>query len=239
MARRYALLLAMCAASFAATAEPVLEAYVSPPSIFPRDGKFPPGGAKAYKPFPAYASVDGALIGHVDTNYVKCGAECENVTANLVTTAGKRLPLAINLWDYATQGLQTYEAPTIVGNVAWSRIPHPKGEFWIKTPLAEIHPFEKLAMFADGFDTVCTKPGNCQPVTPAMRKHIKELPFNGCFEYPYEVQKVVTFEGKRYYEVKLQEIELGKIKLQIPLKGFVPTRNKNGTHTGIHEPQGC
>jgi hypothetical protein len=72
-----------------------------------------------------------------------------------------------------------------------------------------------------------------------MRKHITQLPFQGCFEYPYEVQKVVTFEGKRYYEVKLQEIELGKIKLQIPRNGFVPTRNKNGTHSGIHEPQGC
>lgn len=238
MARHCLLLLALCA-PFAALAQAPLEAYVSPASIFPRDGAFAPGAAKAYKPLPAYASVDGALVGHVDTNYLKCGADCENVTATLVAIGGKRHRLDINLWDYGTQGLQTYQAPTMVGNVAWSKIPYATGEFWIKTTLAEIHPFEKLAMFADGFDTVCTKPGNCQPVTPAMRKHIETLPFQGCFSYPYEVQKIVSYEGKRYYQVKLQDIELGKLKLQIPRTGFVPTRNKNGTHTGIHEPQGC
>ena len=49
----------------------------------------------------------------------------------------------------------------------------------------------------------------------------------------------MTVDGKRYYEVELQEVELGNIKLQIPRKGYVPTRNKDGSHTGIAETGDC
>ncbi len=220
-------------------AAPAVVAYVAPPSIFPPDGTFPKGGAKAYKPYPVHASPDGALVGHVDTNYVKCGNECENPSAAFVALDGKRHRLAIESWYSTTNGLVTYDTPTVKGDVAWSRLRFKQGEVWIKTPRKDVHEFEKLANFADNFDTVCTKPGSCQPVTAAMRKHIADLPFQGCVGYPYEVRKVVTFEGKRYYEVELQEIELGKIKLQIPRKGLVPTRNKDGSHTGINEHQDC
>ena len=215
------------------------EAIVAPPSIFPPDGNFAKGGAKAYKPFPVHASPDGALVGHVDTNYVKCGNECETPTATFVALDGKRYPLAIEEWHSTTNGLVAYALPAVTGDVAWSKIPFAKGEFWIKTPKKDVHVFEELANFANGFDTVCTKPGQCQPVTAAMRKHIAELPFQGCVGYPYQVRKVVTFEGKRYYEVEMQDVELGKIKLQVPRKGYVPTRNKDGSHTGINEHNDC
>jgi hypothetical protein len=230
---------AHCGAIAADKSAPPVEAWVAPPSIFPPDGNFPKGGAKAYKPFPVHASPDGALVGHVDTNYVKCGNECENPSATFVTLDGKRYPLAIESWYATTNGLIAYDVPTVTGNVAWTKIRFAKGEFWIKTPKKDVHPAEELSNYADNFDTVCTKLGNCQPVTAAMRKQIAELPFQGCVSYPYEVRKVVTFEGKRYYEVEMQEIELGKIKLQIPRKGFVPTRNKDGSHTGINEHNDC
>jgi hypothetical protein len=234
--------LAICAcagASGADKARPPVEAYIAPPSIFPPEGKFAKGGAKAYKPFPVHASPDGALVGHVDTNYVKCGNDCETPTASFVALDGKRQPLEVQAWYASTSGLVAYDVPVVKGDVAWTRIRFAKGEFWIKTPRKDVHGYEGLSNFADNFDTVCTKPGNCQPVTAAMRKHIAALPFLGCVGYPYEVRKVVTVEGKRYYEVEMQEIELGKIKLQIPRKGFVPTRNKDGSHTGIGENNDC
>jgi hypothetical protein len=239
MLTRLSLALVGLAAAGAQAANLPLEAYVSPPALFPDQEKFPAGYAKAYRPVPVYASPDGAPVGHVDTNYARCGVQCEDVTATLITADGKRQPLLIDYRAVSHQGLLTHDQPTVSGNSAWSLIRHAKGQFWIKTALKDIYSFEKLAMFADDFDTVCTQPGNCQSVTAAMRKHVKDLPFQGCFTYPYEVQGVTTVDGKRYYKVKLQDIELGKIKLQIPRSGFVPTRNKNGTHTGVLEAQGC
>ena len=223
----------------AASSAPPMEAWVAPPSIFPPDGVFPKGGAKAYRPYQVHASPDGPALGQVETNYVKCGADCEHPTATLVTLDGKRYPLVIDDWSGMSKGLVSYDASIVNGNAMWSKIPYAKGEFWIKTAKKEVHVYEELVNFADHFDTVCTKPGVCQPVTPAMRKNMASLPFQGCVGYPYEVKKRVTVDGKRYYEVELQEVELGNIKLQIPRKGYVPTRNKDGSHTGIAETGDC
>lgn len=235
-------LIAVAAGTLALAADKValpIEAYVAPPSIFPKDGKFTKDGAKAYKPFPAHARPDGPLVGHVATNYLTCGPDCEMPKATFVALDGKRQPLDVQTWFFSTAGLAAYDAPVVTGSIAWTKIRFTQGAFWIKTAKKDVHLYEPLSNFADNFDTVCTKLGTCQPVTAAMRKNIAGIPFDGCVGNPYEVRKVVTFEGKRYYEVELQPLEIGKYKLLIPRKGFVPTRNKDGSHTGIGENNDC
>ena len=180
--------LAALPVAHAATSAPPMEAWVAPPSIFPPDGAFTKAGAKAYQPYQVHASPDGPALGHVETSYLKCGADCEDPQATLVTLDGKRYRLTTDNWSGMSMGLVSYDASVISGNAAWSKIRHAKGEFWIKTPKKDVHPYEELVNFADHFDTVCTKPGACQPVTAAMRKNMASLPFKGCVGYPYEVK---------------------------------------------------
>jgi hypothetical protein len=217
-----------------------IEAYIAPPLLFPEDGTYPQGVARQYRPFPVHASPDGKLVGHVHTNYVKCGADCPSPgAATLVKQDGSRHILKTEAWGYATSGLYTYEVPTVSGKMAWSRILYDGGHFWIKTPKKDVHPYEPMVTHITQFDTICTKPGHCKPVSPAIRKQLDELVLSTCYGDPYGVQKIVTVEGQRYYQVVLEDVEPQKTPVTLPRKAFIPTRNKDGKHTGSFDPMGC
>jgi hypothetical protein len=217
-----------------------IEAYIAPPLLFPEDGEYPEGAARLYKPFPVHASPDGKLVGHVHTNYATCNAECKGHGATgLVMLDGRRIPLKPEQWGYATMGLVTFEPSVIKGKAAWSKVLYEGGEFWITTPKKDIHQYEPMVQRVADFDTLCTKPGKCEDVSEAMSKQMNQLSFHSCFTEAYNVTRIVTADGERYYQVALAEFERPAFKVTLPRKAFVPVRNKDGKHTGVFDPMGC
>lgn len=217
-----------------------IEAYIAPPLLFPEDGAYPEGAKRLYQPFPVHASPDGKLVGHVHTNYATCNAECEGHGATaLVMLDGRRIALAPEQWGYATMGLVTFEPSIVKGKTAWSKVLYEGGQFWIKTQKKDIHPYEPMAQRVSDFDTICTRPGKCQDVTDAMRTQMGALPIQTCFPEAYNVTRIVTVDGQRYYQVQLEAFEPPKFKVTLPRKAYVPTRNKDGKHTGVFDPMGC
>lgn len=224
---------------------PAIEAYVAPPSLFPPEGSYPAGAAAQYRPLEAYTLLDGDLLGHVHTNYRECDNACENPgEAFLVTPTGRRIPLETQEWSYETRGLITYKAPRYRGSSAWSNIKFSDGEFWIKTPKADVHSYESLAFVVDRFDVVCAKPGNCVPLSQKMRADAGkfrsgQIRVLGCYREPYSIVRIVTAGGRRYYQVKLQEVEPQQQSIHLPRSTFIPVRDKRGRHTGTFYSRGC
>lgn len=247
---KYVAILAACVALIAGTyaaatmytapKNVAIEAYIAPPLLFPDGGEYPEGAARLYKPFPVHAGPDGKLVGHVHTNYVNCDAECKGHGATgLVMLDGRRIALKTEEWGYATAGLATYEPSIVKGKSAWSKVRYEGGQFWIKTSKKDIHPYEPMAQRVESFDTLCIKPGKCEAVSDAMHKQMQDLSFQSCFAEAYSITRLVTVDGQRYYEVELGHFAPPKFKVILPRKAWVPTRNKDGKHTGIFDPMGC
>ncbi len=225
--------------AIASATELPVEAFVSLPSLFPRDGVFAPDGTHPYRPYPAFASPDGVQIGHVESSFGACKADCDVANAYLVTPAGKRHALSLDYMRDDTHALLTYEPPVVACAMAWSKIRFANGAFWIKTLRHDLHRFDDLATLVNHFDAICTRPGQCRPLPAPMRNQLDRLAIHGCVDLPYEIARVITFKGKRYYKLRLQKTDADAPLRKVPAINYIPTRNSDGNHTGMHEPHGC
>ncbi len=61
----------------------------------------------------------------------------------------------------------------------------------------------------------------------------------GCYGNVYRIERRLSYAGKRYYEVKRAELKPGAPATGLPLKGYIPTRNKDGRHAGDFSSRGC
>lgn len=157
---------------------------------------------------------------------------------------GRQLELTHEMVGYEQEAFVAYQAARIEGGMAWSRITYDGGAFWLRTRAAELIDREGRSTGIGDFDTWCGRPGQCAPVTPAMRAEIDKL-MNGSYTIigvgpqTYHIEGIVRRGGKHYYRVRLMETEAGTPAPRLPPSGYIPTRRRDGTHTGQFSPKGC
>ncbi|MRW88619.1 hypothetical protein GJ699_01310 [Duganella sp. FT80W] len=223
-----------------------IEHFISPPQLFPEEG----ADRAPYQPFPAYDGPNGKQIGQVVANLNPCAPDkpreqCEQPFSwHLALSNGQKFELPHDMVGYEQEAFVSYQPVRIRAGKAWSRIEYDGGAFWIRTEPEDIINREKRSTDIERFDTWCSLPGKCAPVTAAMRKEIDkvmagEYAILGAGLQTYSIEGVVTRNGKRYYQVKLAEVEAGKPAPRLPKTGYIPTRDKNGQHVGQFSPKGC
>jgi hypothetical protein len=230
----------------AAHAERPVENYISPPQLFPEEGT-----ARApYVPLPAYDRPDGKLIGQITAKLTPCAPlkppeECDQPPSwNLELRDGRRIELHHEMVGYDQEALVSYEPARIAAGKAWTHIAYDGGAFWTVTDAKDVSNHEAIATWIQDFDTWCSQPGKCAPVTPAMRTEI-DLMRNGGYALTalgnetYRIDGVAHHGGRRYYKVSIVESEPGKPQPQLPKTGYIPTRGKDGAHVGLFYPKGC
>ncbi len=219
-----------------------IEAFVSPPSLFPVDGQFGTHpGAPKYRPIPAYDAPNGAAVGTIVTVAAKC-TDCQQAEeAFFVMKNGSRHALEVGEWSYDTKGLVTRAPVVASGKTTWSKITYASGAVWVSSVPAEVHPFEILAHRIDKFDEFCTAPDKCAPLSAQMKADVKkfEAATQSCFGEVYNVKKVVGSGTRRFYQVELAELPPDAPPSRLPAKGYIPVRAKDGQHTGTFDPRGC
>lgn len=223
-----------------------IEHYISPPQLFPMEGQ----PRAPYLPFAAYDGPDGKIIGRVIANLQPCGPqtpleECyKPFTWRLSLPDGTEIELPHDMVDYEQEAFVSYQPARIAAGKAWSKVEYEDGAFWIRTEADDIINYEERAAWVQDFDTWCDMPGKCAPVSPAMCKEIDKVVAGGYASLfpapaPYEIEGVVTRNGKRYYQVKRTEVEPGTPEPRLPKTGYIPTRRKDGQHVGQFSPKGC
>jgi len=229
--------------------------FVSPGSLFPvegtifarRDGSLT---GESYRPLSAYSQPKGNPIGEVRLVNPSCvtapnGLGCEQGYAWFLNlNDGTRHRLAVVEYSYETSALPTYSPSVHDGPIFWSAIDYAGGVFWVATGGEDVIPFEKVAQVIDHFDTWCDSPERCGPVLPQMAEELirigrGEVKFATCYSQPYEIQGVISASANHLYHVSLPEIEPGSPEPRLPRSGFIPVRNKDGSHTGTFYSRGC
>ncbi|WP_317205137.1 hypothetical protein [Janthinobacterium sp.] len=250
---------ALLADVFAQKAEPderrAIAALVSPGQLFPVEGiliqsRGNPGAAASYRPLAAYDKPAGAAIGEVRMANAGCLRDfnadgCDAGYAwYLQTRAERRFRLAAGEYSYGTDALLSYRPSVRKGGALWSEIAYAEGSFWIATDAAERIAYEDLVHVADKFDRWCTAPGRCRPVSRAMAGQLArvrdgDVKLLSCYREAYEVAGWVAFRGRRYYRVALAKVEPGQAPARLPKSGYIPVRNRDGSHTGTFYSRGC
>lgn len=229
------------------------EAIVSPASLFLGGDVLDRSGGKRvrYRPVIAYDRPEGTPIGKVLTTKPECfrlsamPESCAGAGAPfLVTKDGHQYALEADQWGYEEYGLRTNDPQVSRGKTTWSRIAYEGGAFWMPAARAEVRHRVDLNTVAGDFETFCTKPGICVPLTPKMQTELQlfkegKIRVAGCYPEPYEIQKVVTAKGARFYQAKLTELLDDGSKLSLPTFTYIPTKNKDGSPTGTFYARGC
>ncbi|MGV7206476.1 hypothetical protein ACLB1G_01310 [Oxalobacteraceae bacterium A2-2] len=232
-------------AQSAATARPV-ENFVSPPQLFPAEGK----KRATYQPLLAYDRPFGTVAGEVRAELSACPAaqdepECGvPLSWHVDLNNGAHAELETAQVEGDQRALLSYQPARRAAGMAWSRISYPGGAFWIRTDGKDVSSFESRANYVEQLDSWCSRPGRCGPVPAAMRKEIARI-MAGDYElatpapHPYDIAGIVTVGGKRYYKLKRTEAVEGKPQPAIPATGYIPTRHRDGSHAGDFSPNGC
>ena len=226
-----------------------IEAFVSLESLFPVEGTH---WVTPYRPVPAYASPQGAVVGKVIIANPQCVSAAEAVQAAcgdflqpvLVLNDGGRHDLPTQEWSYETDALVTYAPAVVRGAVHWSQIEYAGGTFWIATSKKEVRPWEEVSSVVEKFDLFCSQPGSCTAPSAAMLADVERMregkfEVSTCYPEPYEIEERVVVRGKAYYKVKLPEFTGRARPRNLPATGYIPTRLKNGQHTGTFYARGC
>lgn len=250
---------ALLADVFAQTAEAderrAIAAFVSPGQLFPVEGilfqsRGSPAEAVSYRPLAAYDKPAGAAIGEVRMANAGCLRDfnadgCDAGYAwYLQTRPDRRLRLPTGEYSYGTAALLSYRPSVRKGGALWSEIAYAQGSFWVATDAAERIDYEDLVHVADKFERWCTAPGRCRPVSRAMAGQLArvrdgDVKLLSCYREAYEVAGWVAFRGRRYYRVTLAKVEPGQAPARLPASGYIPARNRDGSHTGTFYPRGC
>ena len=223
-----------------------VEAYVSPPQLFPSEGS----PRAPYAPLDAFDHPSGRIIGQVVADLAPCpagddGYACGAPRAwHIKLKDGRRLELHHEMVGYDQESLVTYRPPVRASNKVWSQIDYEGGKFWVQTLPGETSDHESLATWAEDMDTWCPNPGQCAPLTPSMRAEIArvvkgEYQLASVSQQPYHIDGIVKRGGKRYYKVSLYESDKGMPRPALPKTGYIPTRRKDGSHVGQFSPKGC
>lgn len=250
----YHLFLAAAAASWAATgahaqeaatARPV-ENFVSPPQLFPAEGR----KRAPYQPLLAYDRPFGTVAGEVRAELNACPAARDEPECGVPQwwyvklNNGARAGLDTAQVQGDQRALLSYQPARRGAGMAWSRIAYPGGAFWIRTDGKDFTSFESRATYVERLERWCSRPGRCGPVPAAMRQEIARI-LAGEYElaapapHPYDIAGIVTVGGRRYYKLKRTESVEGKPQPAIPATGYIPTRHGDGSHAGDFSPNGC
>lgn len=246
-------LLLTCCLSGARAQEPAppparatIEYFISPAQLFPSEGAW----NAPYAPMPVFDRPFGKRTGQVSANFEPCpeSRPPDNCTYpggwTLERDAGGRYPLRTEEVGYEQPALVSYRAPLFDGAMRWSKVQYDGGAFWIHTPATDVTEYESLAAWIEDVETWCDRPGACRPATAAMRADIArvksgEVALQSCGGVLYEIEGIVRHRGKRYYKVKLFEVEPGSPPLHLPRAGYIPTRRANGAHASEYYSRGC
>jgi len=240
-----------CCLSGARSQEPAsaparaIEYFISPAQLFPSEGAW----EAPYAPMPVFDRPFGKRIGQVSASFEPCiessPSDCTYASGwTLERDGGARYPLRTEEVGYAEPALVTYRAPLKDGTMRWSEVQYDGGAFWMHTPATDVTEYESLATWIEDIETWCDRPGTCRPATAAMRADIArvksgEITLQSCGGVLYEIEGIVHHRGKRYYKVKLYEIEPGSPPLHLPRAGYIPTRRANGAHASTYYARGC
>ena len=250
-------LAAVCMASAAlapapAAASAALVSYVSPAQLFPVEGEAfqsrVDGRTVAYAPLPAYDRPRGKRVGEVRIADSACfhqgriGQCADELRWELVGTDGARQELRAEEYSYATLALPSYRRSVVDAGGVWSRLATGTGEFWVRTPAAEVFAYERLATYLGRFDRWCDGRGRCRPVGRAMAAAVRRFEARSGDDLPggaYQIVGRVRRGGVHYYRVELAPVRPGQSRGGLPRSGLVPVHNRDGSHTGAFYPRGC
>ncbi|MYM24928.1 hypothetical protein GTP46_20050 [Duganella sp. FT135W] len=232
--------------SIAAHAERPIENFVSPPQLFPEEGT----PRAPYVPLPAYDRPGGKVIGQVTANLTPCAPLKENEECDIAPSwhlerrDGTRVELAHDMVGYEQEALLSYQPARIENGKAWAYIEADGGGFWTNTLVQEVINYEARATWVLDFDSWCSQPGKCAPLSAAMRKELDrmlagEYNLEHLSSETYAIEGIIQQGGKRYYKVKQVDTQAGSVQPQLPKIGWIPTRRRDGTHTGVFYPKGC
>ena len=222
-----------------------IESYISPPQLFPQESTL----RAPYVPMRVFDRPDGKVTGHIVAELAPCpppeGDVCAVPQAWHVALAdGRRVELHHEMVGYDQDGLISYKPTIFKKGSAWSHIEYQGGAFWIRTAAKDVSNYESLAAWAEDLDTWCSRPGECAPLSAAMRKELGrvaagEFELQSISQQAYQINGIVKHGGRRYYKVLLSEADAGSRRPALPKKGYIPTRRKNGAHVGHFSPKGC
>lgn len=239
-----------------------VEAYISPGHLFWHDFWHEDGAelSKIYQPLTAYDKPNGKEIGKVVMSKPQCFSKtiqalssedymalCEDAGKHSLVIGSKSYTLFTDEYGYEESGLITFSPVILAGDGAWSSIEYKKGKFWVYTLLKDVYYYEERAFLIGKFDTWCSDLGKCAPLSKTMKNEMLKLKpegqdaghFAGCYQEVYEITGLAKFGDKNYYQVKMAELTENAPKVKLPLTGYIPTRNTDGSHTGYFFARGC
>ncbi|SEN11557.1 hypothetical protein SAMN05428959_101260 [Duganella sp. CF517] len=244
---RLAILAALCLSiSHAVETRPrPVEAFISPPQLFPSEGS----PRAPYAPLPAFDRPSGKTIGQVVADLSPCPAGDDGYACGaprawyLKLAGGRRIELYHQMVGYDQESLVTYRPVLRLSGKAWSEVEYEDGKFWIQTPSRETDDYESLANWAEDLDTWCSHPGKCAALPTTMRKEIERVvagkyELESISQQPYRIDGIVKQGSRRYYKVTLYKPVRGAGPA-LPKAGYIPTRRKDGSHVGQFSPKGC
>lgn len=242
--------LAVCLAAAPASAgQPeftrTVENFISPPQLFASEG----APRAPYAPWPVFDRPGGKAIGRVTADLESCPAAGPSDPCGyprawwFERSDGRRFALHTDEVSYEQPALVSYRAALRKGSTSWSHIEYEGGAFWIRTPNDDVSSFESVAYLIENIETWCTQPGQCQPVSAAMRKEIGRVKAGevqlGCGDEIYSIKGIAHRGTRRYYKVELIEARQGTPPLNLPNAGYIPTRRHTGEHAGTFYARGC
>ena len=241
-----------------------IEAYVAPATLFRHDHGS--NLARIYRPQAAYDRPGGKRVGQVTLANPQCAApdidsasgqyrqQCsEGLVYRFVDQNGKRFEVEIGEYGYEEPGLVTRSPVKRIGTRSWGQIAYAGGTFWVTVKSSDVHDYEAKSYLIGDFDTWCANPAACAPVSAAMRADIERLVpppgtasssqrvvwLDSCFEAVYQISGRKTINGRRYYIVLRANLLEGAPKVDLPETGLIPTRNRDGSHSGYFFSRGC
>ena len=223
-----------------------IESYISPAKLFPQEM----APRAPYVPMRVFDRPDGKVTGNVVAELTPCPPpKGEQVCAvphawHVELANGRRVELHHEMVGYDQNAFISYRSTIFRKGAAWSQIDFQGGSFWMRTAAKDVSNHESLAAWAEDLDIWCSRPGECAPLSVAMRKELGrvaagDFKLQSINQQAYQINRVVKHGGRRYYEVFLSESEAESRRPTLPKKGYIPTRRKNGTHTGHFSPKGC
>ena len=238
--------LSFCTQVFAAGP---IESYVAPPEQFPPESNYK---ARIPAPLAAYNAPRGTLVGHFVLKNAKClitskppnkAQDCMFPLPFVYKALGSSIAQTVELaeWGYETMGMISYAPSVKDGAYVWSQVQHAAGTVWLKTTSSAVHPYEEVAYLVKNIAVLCLAPGEqCTPVDAAINAEIKRVTavVKTCFDDPYTIVDRVHKDGKRYYKLSIQNLSKTEATM-LPRIVYMPTRNTDGSHTGMFFSRGC
>lgn len=223
-----------------------IESYISPAQLFPQEMAL----RAPYAPMRVFDRPDGKVTGKVVAELTPCPPPAgEQVCVvpqawHLELADGRRVELHHEMVGYDQDAFISYQPTIFKKGAAWSRIEYQGGAFWMRTAAKDVSNYEALAAWAEDLDTWCARPGECGPLSPAMRKELArvaagEFQLQSISQQAYQITGIVKHGGRRYYKVSLSKADAGSRGPALPKTGYIPTRRKDGAHAGHFSPKGC